>query len=205
METKGYTLGVLEAASAAKEGILKRDHRLLSRLFLVLALSALPGPAGAQELYNFTVGAMGGLGGSVDADPGDSLTNTGFQLNLTMVTEPSTHVGFRLGNLALDDDELFGSLSDAELSYATIGGEYRFREPYYQSGLFVGLGGYRLEGTAFDGSDESDTALGLSIGATGEFPLTRWLGVLVELSGHYADFDEAQFFVMGHAGFAVHF
>ena len=187
---------------------MKRDHRLPCRLFLVLALLALalPGAAGAQqELYNFTVGALGSLGGSVDADPGDSLTNTGFQLNLTMVTEPQTHVGFRLGNLGLDEDEFFGSLSDAELTYATIGGEYRFREPYYQSGIYIGLGGYRLEGTAFNGEDESDTAVGLSIGATGEFPLTRWLGVLVELSGHYADFDDAQFFVMGHAGFAVHF
>ena len=184
---------------------MKRDHRLLGRLFLVLVLLALPGAAGAQDLYNFTVGALGGLGGSVDAEPGDSLTNTGFQLNLTMVTEPRTHVGFRLGKLALDEDEFFGSLSDAELSYATIGGEYRYRETYYESGIFIGLGGYRLEGTSFDGRDESDTAVGLTVGATGEFPINRWLGVLVELSGHYADFDEAQFFVMGHAGFAVHF
>lgn len=205
MGTKGYTLGVLEAASAAKEGILKRDHGLLRGLFLVLALLALPGAAGAQELYNFTVGALGGLGGSVDADPGDSLTNTGFQLNLSMVTEPHTHVGFRLGKLGLDEDEFFGSLLDAELTYATVGGEYRFRESYYESGIYIGLGGYRLEGTAFDGRDKSDTAVGLAIGATGEFPLTRHLGVLVELSGHYADFDEAQFFVMGHAGVAIHF
>ena len=39
----------------------------------------------------------------------------------------------------------------------------------------------------------------------GEFTVTQWLGVLVELSGHYADLDEAQFFGMGHAGLSIHF
>lgn len=206
MATNGYTPGS-EAASAAKEGILKRNHRLLGGLFLVVALLGLPTAASAQqnELYTFTVGVLGGLGGSIDAEPGDSLSNTGLQLNLTMVTESQTHVGFRLGQLALDDDEVFGSLTDADLSYVTLGGEYRFSEGFYESGIYIGLGGYRLEGTSFSGQDEQDTAIGLTIGLTGEFPINQWLGVLVELSGHYADLEEAQIFAMGHAGVAIHF
>jgi hypothetical protein len=40
---------------------------------------------------------------------------------------------------------------------------------------------------------------------TGEFPITRWLGFQVELSGHYVDFDRANLFAMGHAGVVVHF
>jgi hypothetical protein len=190
---------------------LKRDHRLLGRLFVLfavlVALLGLPSAARAQqdELYTFTVSVLGGLGGSVDAEPGDSFSNTGLQLNLTMVTEPQTHVGFRFGQLALDDDEFFGSLTDADLTYVTLGGEYRFSEGFYDSGVYVGLGGYRLEGTSFSGEDEEDTALGLTIGVTGEFPVNRWLAVLVELSGHYADLEEAQIFAMGHAGLAIHF
>jgi len=179
------------------------QHRLL-RLALLAALFLLPGAARAQELYTFTAGLMGGIGGSVDADPGDDLGNTGFQLNLSMVTEPRTHVGFRLGELTLDSEERFGSLTEAELSYVTVAGEYRFPQSYYESGLYIGLGGYRLEGNR-GSQDESDTAVGLNIGVTGEFRITRWLGVLVELSGHYADLDEAQFFGMGHAGLAIHF
>jgi hypothetical protein len=186
---------------------LKRDHRLLGRLLIAAALLGSPGAASAQqdELYTFTVGVLGGLGGSVDAEPGDSLSNPGLQLNLSMVTEPQTHLGLRLGQLALDDDEVFGSLTDADLTYVTLGGEYRFSERFYDSGVYIGLGGYRLEGTSFAGSDEEDTALGLTIGLTGEFPITRWLGVLIELSGHYADLEEAQIFGMGHAGLAIHF
>ena len=181
-----------------------QHHRRLGTGILLVALLLLPGAARAQEPYTFTVGLLGGLGGSLDADPGDDLGNTGYQLNLTMITDPRTHVGVRLGNLALDSEESFGSLTDAELSYVTVAGEYRFPESYYESGIYAGLGGYRLEGTR-GGQDQSDTALGLAVGVTGEFRITRWLAVLVELSGHYADFDEAQFFAMGHGGIAIHF
>ena len=179
------------------------QHRLL-RLALLAALLLLPGAARAQELYTFTAGLMGGIGGSVDVEPGDDLGNTGFQLNLAMVTEPRTHVGFRLGQLALDSEEFFGSLSDAELSYVTVAGEYRLPQTYSESGVYIGLGGYRLEGTR-GGRDEQDTSVGLVLGVTSEFKVTRWLGVLLELSGHYADLDEAQFFGMGHGGIAIHF
>jgi hypothetical protein len=178
-----------------------QHHRL--RLILIAAL-LLPGAARAQELYTFTAGLMGGVGGSFDADPGDRLDNTGFQLSFSMVTEPRTHVGFRFGQLALDSEDRFGSLTDAELTYVTAAGEYRFPQTYSESGIYLGLGGYRLEGDR-NGKDERDTGVGLVLGVTGEFKVTPWLGVLVELSGHYADLDEAQFFGMGHAGVALHF
>lgn len=184
---------------------MRRDPSSIGKLFLLLALLIAPAAASAQESYNYSVGILGGLGGSLDADPGDSLTNTGYQLNLSMVMEPQTHVGIRAGQLKLDEDEVFNSLTDADLSYVTVGGEYRFRESFYESGIYLALGGYRVEGTGLDLRDRSDTAIGLSIGVTGEFEINRWLGFLVELSGHYADLDESQLFGMGHAGLTFHF
>ncbi|HVR98249.1 MAG TPA: hypothetical protein VMW27_16655 [Thermoanaerobaculia bacterium] len=181
-----------------------REHHLPGRLVLVFMLLLVSGAAGAQELYNFTVGALGGIGGSVDVEPGDGFGNTGGQVNLTMVTEPHTHVGFRIGRLTLDDEESFGTLSEAELTYITLAGEYRFQERYYESGVYLGLGGYRLDGQRF-GEDEQDTSLGAVLGFTGEFKVNRWFGVVIELSGHYVDFDEAQVFGMAHGGLAVHF
>lgn len=172
---------------------------------LLAGLLVLPGAARAQDRYTFSVAGLGGIGGSIDAEPGGDLSNTGYQLNLAMVTDPRTHVGVRIGQLGLDGDEFFGSLSDADLTYVTVGGEYRFNEVWYDSGLYFALGGYRLEGTAFNGEDSRDTSLGLAVGVTGEFKVNRWLGVLVELSGHYVDFDESQLFAMGHGGLAVHF
>ncbi|HYU31870.1 MAG TPA: hypothetical protein VEW48_06880 [Thermoanaerobaculia bacterium] len=182
-----------------------RYQRALGGIALLAGLLLFSGAARAQELYTFSVAALGNIGGSVDADPGDSLTNTGYQLNLAMVTDPRTLVAVRLGRLGLDADEFFGSLTDADLTYVTVGGEYRYDESWYDSGLYLALGGYRLEGTGQDGRDSKDSALGLSVGATAEFKVNRWLAVLLELSGHYVDFDEENFFGMGQGGVVVHF
>lgn len=182
-----------------------RYQRALGGIALLAGLLLLPGAARAQEPYTFSAAGLGSVGGSIDAEPGDDLSNTGYQLNLSMVTDPRTHVGVRIGQLGLDGDEFFGTLSDADLTYLTVGGEYRFNETWYDSGVYFALGGYRLEGTAFNGEDSRDNSLGLAVGVTGEFKVNRWLGVLLELSGHYVDFDEAQIFAMGHGGFAVHF
>jgi hypothetical protein len=187
---------------------LTRDHRLLPlrRLSLLLLLLLLPpGAARAQDLYTYSIGLLGGVGGSVDASPGNDLGNTGFQVDLALLTEPRTLLGVRAGRLSLDRQDQFGSLHDASLSYATVGGEYRFQQSFYDSGIYMALGGYRLNGKGGDGRDRSDTSVGLAVGVTGEFKVNRWLGVLVELSGHYAHLDDAQFFAMGHAGLAVHF
>lgn len=182
-----------------------RYQRALGGTVLLAGLLLLSGAARAQEPYNFSVAALGSIGGSIDAEPGDDLSNTGYQLNLSMVTDPRTHVGVRLGQLGLDGDELFGSLRDADLTYVTVGGEYRFNEDWYESGIYFALGGYRLEGTAFDGADSREDSIGLAVGVTGEFQVNHWLGILLELSGHYVDFDESQLFAMGHGGVAIHF
>ncbi len=181
------------------------NHRLLGRLLLAVSLLLLPAAAGAQELYTYTVGVFGSIGGSLDADPGGSLTNTGYQLNLGLVTEPHTHLVLRTGRLNLDKDKLFGSLSNADMEYVTLGGEYRYSEEYYESGAFVALGAYRLSGTRASGRDSREETWGVSAGFTGELPIRRWLGVQAEIAGHYVDFHEEQFFVTGHLGVAFHF
>ena len=181
----------------------------LKTLFLAICVLApavlAPGAAHAQEIYTYTVGLFGGLGGSLDADVGDELDNTGFQLNLGMVFEPRDHLVVRFGKLGLDSSERFEDLTDADLTYLTIGGEYRYRHSYYDSGVYLALGGYQLEGTDLGGADQDETGVGLALGVTGDFPITRWLSVQVELSGHYADLDRASVFAMGHAGLAAHF
>ena len=88
----------------------------------------------------------------------------------------------------------------------TIGGEYRIPETFFDSGIYLALGGYRLEGTALLGRRRAATPRrGSRSASPGEFKVNRWLGVLVELSGHYVDFDEAQLFAMGHGGVVFHF
>jgi hypothetical protein len=189
----------------SKEGNLIRNRRLRGRLLMAFSLLLLPAVAGAQqEVYNYTVGLLGGIGGSFDANPGNSLNNTGFQVNLGYVTEPGTHLVLRAGQLGLDKSDFFGSLADADMKYVTLGGEYRYHESIYDSGIYVALGGYRLEGETGSGRSSHDT-WGVSVGATGELPIRRWLGIQAEISAHYVDFREAQFFGMAHGGIVLHF
>lgn len=186
---------------------MKLNQRVLVRFLAVLSLGiAAAGAAEAQERYTFTVGVLGGLGGSLDADPGDSLSNTSYQLTAALITEPKTHLVLRVGHLNLDDDAVFESLTDAGLDYLSIAGEYRYDHAFYESGIYFGLGGYRLDGNPVGGGDSScDTSFGVVLGLTGDFELTRHLSFVIDLAGHWANLDDAQTFVTGQAGIAFHF
>jgi hypothetical protein len=158
----------------------------ITALSTVIALATAPA-ARAQELYTFTVSAIAGIGGSIDADPGDGFEDGAFQLGASMVTEPRTRVAVRAGRMGL-------------------AGEYHFPEGSYSPWVYIGLGGYRLEGEdRAGGGAAEETALGANLGLVGEFTITRRVDLLVEVSGHWADFDDQQAFATGQAGLAFHF
>jgi hypothetical protein len=177
--------------------------------FLVLAIAALSAlaapPAGAQtqENYLFTVSLLGGLGGSIDAEPDAGLDQRSLVASFAFVTEPRLHTVVKLGQLTIDDEPL-GTIADAEVEYVTVGGDYRVLRGFYDSGLFMGLGAYRLSGER-GGAEEEDTAIGAHLGVSGEIRTTSWLGLVLELTGHWVDFDEQQIFATGNVGVAIHF
>lgn len=166
---------------------------LLALLLAFLLSTALaPTPADAEEL-GFTVGLVGGLGGPVDGDFGE---HTDVELQLGYLINNRDLFVVRVGQLDLDgSDDLFPS--DGELRYVTATGEYRLPEDFYLGGLFLGLGFYDLQ-TDFGLVD--DSALGLTVGVNGEFPLTDRWGIVVEFSGHWADLEDENLWVMGTAG-----
>jgi len=155
----------------------------------------------AQELYTFTVGVLGGVAGSPDTES-TSFDRQSVQVNLQFETDPRTQVGIRVGQIDLaDQGERINGLFEPKLQYVSIGGEYRTRQSYYDSGIFISLGGYRLEGSG----GSSQTAAGLSAGATGEFTFNRHVGVIAEIAAHYADLDDLQYFGTAQIGVAFHF
>jgi opacity protein-like surface antigen len=182
-----------------------RTQRSLLRIAAACALlAAASSAASAQELYTFTASALGGVGGSFDADPGNNTAHPSYQLGFSVVTEPQTMVGFRVGRIDFGSDQL-GNLVDAGLDYFTVAGEYRFDEELYDSGIYLGVGAYRLSGTRLTGGSGDESGLGVVVGVTGEFTINRHFGVLLEFSGHYANLDQAQFYAMAHGGLAFHF
>lgn len=182
-------------------------RQLISRTTsaIALALAFVAGSAEAQELYSYSVILSGGIGGSFDAEPDPGLGNTTYQLEFSFVTAPKNRFSARLGRMDFSGDRGFAVFPEAELTYLTLGGEYRARRPLYDSGVFFALGGYRLEGTTIFGTTEEDTAVGLSFGTTADFPINRWLSIRAELAGHFTDLEEAQFFGALLGGVAVHF
>ena len=174
-------------------------RRAVAALGIVM-LGALAAPAAAVEPYLVSVGVLGGLGGPLDADePDPGLDHRSLQVDVGLLTEPRTLVMLRLGQLEID--EPLGALAEPTLDYVTLSGEYRFYKGWYDSGIFLGLGGYRLEGE----SSDDETSIGLTAGVTGDLEVTRWLSVVAELSAHWADLESNQLWGMGHAGLAVKF
>jgi hypothetical protein len=165
-------------------------------LFPVVALSQ-------EDHYTFTVSALGGVGGSLDEDAGYG--NQSFQLGLAVLREDLVHVGLRLNRTEFDADDRLNTIYDATLTYLTLGAEYRYVESFYDSGLYAGIGAYKLEGTEITGHDQSETAIGLALGVTGDFPINNKFAVLVEISGHITDLENSGNFALAHIGIAYHF
>jgi len=171
-----------------------------------ILLLAGTGGATAQEPYTFTVGLLGGLGGSADSEDVGAFDGDALQVNLGMVTNQRTHVFVRLGRIDLDRDEGFEGLTGAELEYANVAGEYRFHQGYYDFGMYLGLGAYRLKGDPLPGAVDAESALGGVFGIDGDFDVTRRLSIVAEGAAHYAFFDErSQIYLSALAGIALHF
>ncbi len=194
-----------------------RQHRFLSSSIVVaLVLCCLPASSSAQSNNRYAVGLMAGLGGTTASEPAsatvddvfllDDQFNFGYQLLFNMEVRRGVLFGVRLGQLDVEvaNNALaaLGTPVESELTYLTLSGEYRFSEGTYQSGLFLGAGYYSVAGKSFF---DDDTGLGLTVGTAGDFRLNDSWSVLVEFSGHYADLDYSQFFIMGHAGLAFNF
>lgn len=79
--------------------------------------------------------------------------------------------------------------------------EYEFDEPFGSSGLFAGLGYYRMSASG----EESRSTWGVNAGVNADFPITRRYGAVLEAAYHWtrAEFDPRYMTVGG--GFRVSF
>ena len=179
---------------------MSRTIAIVALLFVAVSCARV---AQAVEPYTYMAAVLGGVGGAFDATPDDGYDHLGFQIDLGVLTSTQALLVARVGQLDLGDG--FSGLSGAKLRYANVAGEYRFDQPTYQSGIFLGLGAYGLAGDLASGANTDQTSIGAVVGFDGEFHFTRRWSLLVELAGHWADLDRASIFGTAHAGVAVHF
>ncbi len=176
---------------------------LLAICLLTLGVLLAPAGAAAQEDQPLELSVLYGVGGSYDEDQ-SGLGNSGYQIGLSLGVARRTKVGVRFGEIDYAAGDFIASVSRPTFSYITVGGEYTFSELYYESGIYIALGAYKLEG--FQGGLPFDeTTIGGALGVTGEFEITRRIGLVLEAAGHFADFGPARYFVTFHGGLAYHF
>jgi hypothetical protein len=172
-------------------------RRLLVLLALVLTL---PGVSRAADLTFHTLTALVGVGSSLDVDATD-LEHKVLQAGYSFETGDNTRVGVRVGRYSFAKDMTLNGFRDPRLTYGTAAGELRFDEAVYDSGIYIGLGVYRMEGAVGD----HEVEIGFTLGYNGEFEVSRHFSVALELAGHFADFPQHQSFAQLMGGLAWHF
>ncbi|MDX1642976.1 MAG: hypothetical protein R3244_01320 [Thermoanaerobaculia bacterium] len=159
---------------------------------LLIAVGVVLPPALAAQERVLSIAASGGLVGSLDEDEG-GFSNSTFQARFAVETARRRLVAVRLGRMDFGDEPV-GRASEVTLDYLSLSGEYLFEEDYYESGLFAGLGLFDLASTRSDGRSGDETAVGLVVGALGEFRLAdRWF-IYGEAAFAYTNLDVAQLF-----------
>lgn len=192
-------------------------------LFLVVLLVSSAAPALAQS-NEFGI-LVGGSRRFVDADElgaddqfadsSFSLSNNAVELFWSMPIEPDLNLRFKGGriqsqipipsrvpNPAKAGETLLNRTDvEGEVMHFETDVEYEFDEPFGSSGLFAGLGFYRLSAP----SEESRTTWGAHAGVNADFPITRRYGVLVEAAYHWTHAEFEPRFMTVTGGLRVSF
>lgn len=179
-------------------------------LFLLALIAVSAVPVAAQETNEFGF-IVGGSRRFVDSAPHPneddfiesnfSFANNSIELYWSMPIEPDLNLKFKGGRLEteiavpffLPDPENPGAQIrnrrdvEGEVHHVETLIEYEFDEPFGSSGLFAGLGYYRMSASG----EESRSTWGVTAGVNADFPITRRYGVVLEGAYHWtrAEFE----------------
>ncbi|HEX8412004.1 MAG TPA: hypothetical protein VF883_24355 [Thermoanaerobaculia bacterium] len=203
----------------------------MKRTLFLLALVAGTLPVFAQNAGNEFGFIVSGSRRFVDSSNARSLVgeedwiesnfefgNTAYELYWSIPIEPDLNLVFKGGTIqseigvpieAVDPDaEEPGTMAtfrrdvaDGAVHHAGAVVEYEFDEPFGSSGLFAGLGMYRLTAP---GEDAQQT-WGVHAGVNSDFPISRRYGVVLEAAYHWTKADFNQRFMTVGAGLRVSF
>jgi hypothetical protein len=195
-------------------------------LFLLALAVGSAMPLLAQETTDFGI-IVGGSRRFVDGAPHQneddliesnfSFSNTSIELFWSIPLEPDTNLKFKGGRMdteiaipfdvatpTLENPDaitIFRRDVEGEVHHIDALIEYEFDEPWGSSGLFAGVGYYRMSASG----EESISTWGVQAGVNADFPITRRYGVLLEAAYHWTrtEFDP-RFMTVG-AGLRISF
>jgi hypothetical protein len=194
--------------SSATRALTSRGRRVFALLAAAACLSA--GTAAAQA---FVVGA----GGSLLGDQGPDVVDNGFNRwggyvfgELALGGPNSRQDGFLQFRFAYTS--LPGAAADAPDIDAWSGLAivcYRFRENWWEGGLFAGVGLYRILPKSLEPGqvavDPTQTVVGFAAGAQSLFWVSRQFDVRLEVAGNFPNTEYRHTLVVLTAGVGYHF
>jgi opacity protein-like surface antigen len=144
-----------------------------------------------------------------------SFSNNFIELYWSVPIEPELNLKFKGGaidtQIAIpyegpdpdDPDEIITLRRDREgqVQHLETVVEYKFEEPFGSSGLFAGLGYYRLTAP----NEDDQTTWGITAGANADFPITRRYGVVIEGSYHWTRAEFSPRFLTLGGGLRISF
>jgi hypothetical protein len=116
--------------------------------------------------------------------------------------------GDNAGKLASGPNLLLPDLR-VGMDAATVGVSYTVFEGFYTSGLFAGIGGYRIrpEKVALEFQDYTDapeTALGFHVGVDGDFRIAKPVSLILRLTFHGILSQSKRSLLVAAAGISIH-
>jgi len=120
--------------------------------------------------------------------------------------------GANAGTTPIIDGSVGAPLPDLtdRINYGTLGVAYEFWEGTYTSGLFAGIGGYRIEPQAVEPGlenfrDARETVFGWHVGAEGAVQIAARLSVLARLTLHKIKATSGRSVLTANAGLVYRF
>ena len=196
--------------------IVRRMKRTSLFLAAMLVIGVLPAAAQTNE-FGFTVGGSRMFVDGANREQGVefsdatfSFSNTAFELFWAKQMDEETWLRLKAGRIESivpmsysvpGNPALFRRDVEGEVQHVGLNVEYRFSEPYGQTGIFAGAGLYRQTAEGFD----TQSGYGFNFGINADFPITRRYGFVLESAYHFtrADF-QPRYLTLG-GGFRISF
>ncbi|MDQ3282286.1 MAG: hypothetical protein M3Q69_12850, partial [Acidobacteriota bacterium] len=123
-----------------------------------------------------------------------SFANNSFDLFWATQLEPDTWLRLRAGRIegpvpvaytVAGSDTVFRRDANGEVQHLGVDVQYNFDEPYGSTGIFAGVGLYRVSAPDADTS----SSYGFNVGVNADFPITRRYGFVLETAYHWSRTD----------------
>ena len=146
------------------------------------------------------------------ARPAFELSNSAFDVYYAVELDPTAVLKIQAGRIegpvSFEDKETVAGIEishifdlTGEVQHIEALVEYRFDEPLGSTGLFAGVGAYRMVATGHS----SSTNYGFPVGLTADFPITPRYGVIAAATYHFTKADLQPRYLTIGAGLRVRY